>query len=944
MNHRTTSVKSAHALSLGIASSLLMLTPHYVQAANEINIIPSQRQVALQELGIFTLRFEVENRSGISQTLIERLTLPPQWKTLTDNGAFLLANGQRDVRLVHVVAPRGAQAGDYAIHYDVSAVDDGGINSRQTIQVNVAEQSGVTITPTESPNSLLSGEAYNIRFLVENTGNKSANFSFLGKDDDGFIQSVSPKQQRLAAGESTVVRIKGKITGRIKNTETYTVRLKVRGAGGRHEESVNIPLIARIPEGLSRYQTLKGELKSRYVHTQKEGAEKSESQHFQVEYRAKGALDKAGKHHIDVHLKTATERGTNTNSFKQPSSYRLTYSNPEWEIKAGHQNFYATNLIGNALNGVGLSARYQPAKGRQPQSASSIIQRANSPLKIQAFYGQSRSTDLNQEKLAAALLEYQWEDYSVGVNLLKQQKQEDVSQLSTDALIASVMGKWKKDGMTAQLEVATDDQQNAAYSMDVSAQFGKLGVNGSYLNAQPGFSGGYADTTRAYANASYQLDDRTRLTAGFRYHRDNVDNDPAREQRRDRETNVGISRTFGEEQQIEVSLKHSSRQEQDLRDNPTTDRTIHATGIQYRQRFDKFDILAGLEFGQRNDEIAASSSGFKKALSFNWRPEDYITLGANLSESDNLDRAGKQRQMGLLASYQPDKRSRLSGSMQRIEDTFQDSFSNNFDARYEYTFKNGNRFGVQARRTESQASDGEQINDHGVFLEFSMPLDVPIRRRDDIGSLRGQVNFADTQQPAKDVVIQMDGQYAVTNDQGEFHYPNIAARDYQIQVDNTRHHGKGYLLKNHENDANTVNVTANQTSKVQLELTPGAKITGRLVNFVHNTGGSSQSLIEDKGISMALLELHPIGEPLNRITHKRTTLFDGSFSFFGVAPGQWKLVVTSSKRLPSNSRLEQKELLLNLEQGDNKALTIRAIPTSQTIQKIGPSGGFDLSG
>lgn len=944
MNQRIT---SAHAVSLGIASSILVFAPQYVQAANEINIVPSQRQIALQELGIFTLRFEVENRSGINQTLIERLVLPPQWKTLTDSGAFLLANGQRDVRLVHVVAPRSAQAGDYTLHYDVSAVDDGGINNRQTITVKVAEQAGMTITPIKTPNSLLSGENYTVRFLVENTGNKSANFSFVGKDDNGFIQSVSPKNQRLDAGESTVVSIKGKITGRIKNTETYEVRLKVRGAGGRYEQSVNIPLIARTPEGLSRYQKLQGELKTRYVHTQKDGAEKSESQHFQVEYRAKGALDKAGKHHIDVHLKTATERGTNTNSFKQPSTYRLTYSNPEWEIKAGHQNFYATDLLGNALNGIGLNARYQPSNGNQTASTP-ITRRANSPLKIQAFYGQSRSSDLNQEKLAAALLEYQWENYSIGANLLKHQKQADVSQLSTDALIASVMGKWKKDGMTAQVEVATDDQQNGAYSMDVSGQFGKLGVNGSYLYAQPGFSGGYADTTRAYANASYQLDDRTRLTAGFRYNRDNVDNDPEREQRRDRETSVGISRTFGEEQQIEVSLKHSSRQEQDLRENPTTNRMIHATGVQYRQRFDKFDILAGLEFGQRNDEIAESSSGFKKALSFNWRPEDYITLGANLSESDNLDSAGKQRQMGLLASYQPDKRSRLSGSMQRTEDTLQDSFSNNFDARYEYAFKNGKRLGVQARRTESQASDGEQINDHGVFLEFSMPLDVPIRRRDDIGSLRGKVNFADTQQPAKDVVIQMDGQYAVTDENGEFHYPNIVAQDYQIQVDNNRHHSKGYLLKNHANDANTVNVTANQTSNVQLELTPGAKMTGRLVSFVHNTASTktdqSQTLIEDKGISMVLLELHPIGEPVNRITHKRTTLFDGSFSFLGIAPGQWKLVVKSSKRLPSNSRLEQNEFLLNLEQGSNQTLTIRAVPISQTIQKIGPSGGFDLSG
>ena len=107
---------------------------------------------------------------------------------------------------------------------------------------------------------------------------------------------------------------------------------------------------------------------------------------------------------------------------------------------------------------------------------------------------------------------------------------------------------------------------------------------------------------------------------------------------------------------------------------------------------------------------------------------------------------------------------------------------------------------------------------------------------------------------------------------------------------------------------------------------------------------NTNNLRPGNGIGRVLIELRPLGNTGKRIVHKRTTLHDGSFSFVGIPPGQWQLVVVDSEKVPANYRLEQTQFEIDLSSGGTQEVLIRALPSAQSIKKIGPSCGFNVAG
>ncbi len=145
------------AVRLTLAASLLVLA-QTATAADDISITPGQRQIIANKPGIITLRFEIENRSGQAQQLEESLNLPEGWELVTNTAPFLLASGAREVRLIHVVAPRGTASGAYNIGYQVASQNNGGLISAQTVTVQMAAQAGVKLAAIAPPRACLAAK------------------------------------------------------------------------------------------------------------------------------------------------------------------------------------------------------------------------------------------------------------------------------------------------------------------------------------------------------------------------------------------------------------------------------------------------------------------------------------------------------------------------------------------------------------------------------------------------------------------------------------------------------------------------------------------------------------------------------------------------------------------------------------------------------------------
>ncbi len=922
--------KTLGNLRLTLAASLLVLAQTAL-AADEIGITPYQRQLNLKGNGIVTLRFEVENRSGMTRQLQENISLPEGWQLISNTAPFLLADGMRDVRLIHVSPPKGAGAGNYQIGYNVTSLDNGGIASHETVTVQLQAQAGLKLEMQQAPGSLLEGEGFIVDFLVENTGNQEVTYALNANDNEGFIHAVEPRRMTLPAGRSALVRIKGRVSGKISETSRYTVTLQARGGGNKAEQTAQIPLIARVPAGLGKYQKLPGKIKTTYTIEAGDGKDRDTSRAVQLEYFGRGSIDKDGEHSVEVKLRNGQTQANGQRN-EQLEEYYLAYWNDGLKVKTGHQSFSTNHLTGNSLTGIGASATFNP-KGKKGKR----------PLTIHAFYGQTRPGEKETERSVFAALNYDWDKVSFEGSVLEHQKNKGKKQLITAA-----SGTWRGENLTARAEIASDGTAQA-YSTDLTGQWDKLGFNASVTRADAAFNGSISDTLQAYANLNYQLDERNTFSARARQTRDNLAEDQRREIRSDQEGQIRYTHVLDSENPAEITVGYRHRREKDLRPAPTTNRKTEAVILEYQKQFDAVEVRLATEFGKRTDTLKTGGTGSRQEISVNWHPEQKLHLGGNYAINNGLDNVGKSHSAGINGRLDLTPRSHLGGYVQYTNKEEDNSHSRSYELQYQHDLRKLGEIGIRARQIDNLASDGERKRDHTLQLEYTLPLDIPFRRRDNIGSLQGSLRTPDNQ-PAADVVLQLDGQYAVTDQQGRFSYPDIVAKDYQLSIDASRPGTQGLMIDSSTGE-NTVQVEADKTAKLNLTLSQGAHLKGRLLRFVPDTAtvlqspeNSGNNLKADKGVGMVLLELHPIGERGKRIVHRRSTLFDGSFSFIGIPPGQWELVVTDPSRLPDNFRLEQSRFAIELSPGNNQDVLIRALPAAQTIKKTGPQQGFDVSG
>lgn len=907
--------------------------------ADEINIIPIEREVLSQGKGIITLRFEIENTTTQTEELTETISLPKDWQLVTTPAPFLLSSAVREVRLIHVITSRGIPSGVYPIRYQLTAKSNNNINGIETVNVRIKEQSGLSLTLLSSPSSLLEGESYDVEFLIKNTGNKSTTYKLSVDDSDGYVDSIKPKRLVLAAGRSESVRVHGKISDRIDQTGTHRFTLIAKGGGVISEETVRIPLIARVPRGLGKYHTLPGTVGFNYSGSKKtsstDGDDDENNKQWQMEYQARGALDSKGKHNIKLRLRNG-QSGEERNRLTRDAEYSASYWNKEWTIHSGHRGFYTSRLSGNAISGIGTEVIYTPLNNKKDK-----------PLKVRAFYGQSRKEVALKESLTGASANYRFkQNYELGASVLEHKKDNEVTQT-----VIAASGSWSPEAFSLRGEVAKDDDASS-YVVDFTTQWKKLGANATYLYADPKFDGSNKDIEQLYGGLSYQINNNSALRINSRKVRNNLDNDNKREIREDVEHQISINRSLWSDLAGNLSLSYRRRSEKDLRLAKTIDRRISSGVIGYKHTFDKVSTSISLEQGHRDDHLEQSATGSKQSISLNWSASRKLNFSSNYSISDSLDSDGKTNNYGINGSYQLNKQQRFSAMWNESNNDDADTKFNNMQLAYTHQFRNRHTLGFRASYTDNTADDNTHQKDASWQVQYSLPLDVPLRRRNNIGSLRGKVFYADTKKPAVNSVLLLDGQYAVTNDVGEFYYPNIFAKKYSIQLDMSRSAGASYIL-NKEGHNTRVHVDKNKTNYIELSLQPGAHLKGQILTFVHDTqsvlgkaSGEKTRLKQDKGLGGILLQLKRVDDhsATKSLSYKRTSNGNGFFSFVGIPAGKWELTVLNDKKIPRHYKLEKKQFIVDLDAKNKKNIVIKAIPASQMIKKVGPSSGFDVSG
>ncbi|MGB9858249.1 MAG: MSCRAMM family protein [Dictyoglomaceae bacterium] len=212
-----------------------------------------------------------------------------------------------------------------------------------------------------------------------------------------------------------------------------------------------------------------------------------------------------------------------------------------------------------------------------------------------------------------------------------------------------------------------------------------------------------------------------------------------------------------------------------------------------------------------------------------------------------------------------------------------------------------------------------------------MTFGIPILLEKKIGTIKGKIYDAEdsNKKGIPGVIVTANELTAITDEKGEFIFPQIKTGKYYLQID-SRSIGKdkipllGRVIE--------VELKENQVLEVNIGLVRKASLRGRIILLDYKGGGyferEQASLVEKGGLGNIVVELEGNSKILTCVTNN-----EGYFNFEELYPGKWILKIHEDN-LPQYTYVENNYLSLEISPGENKEVTIRILPQKRPLEII----------
>jgi uncharacterized protein (DUF2141 family) len=261
-----------------------------------------------------------------------------------------------------------------------------------------------------------------------------------------------------------------------------------------------------------------------------------------------------------------------------------------------------------------------------------------------------------------------------------------------------------------------------------------------------------------------------------------------------------------------------------------------------------------------------------------------------------------------------------------------------------YTLQNDHIFSIRGYWINNR-NEGGSFQESSFLLTYTIPLGIPVRKKKGIGGIRGTVSDGQGK-PLQQVVVEVGGLTAVTDDAGNFTFPGFKPGTYYLGVAQGSI-GMGRITS--EKTPRPIEVKGGETSQVSIRITPSCRVTGRLSLREPDSDGNvrtemkqdpagkfslkGQEGVADKDKSALklvniLVEISRGEESIRQVTDDK-----GRFSFYDLRPGIWTVKVAADN-LPAYHYVEKESYQVELKGGEEQVIDIQVLPRVRKIQMI----------
>lgn len=867
--------------------------------------------------------FLVTNTGVRADIFLDELQLPPGWKKIVPQDSYFpLKAGEQQARLIAFAVPVKASAGDYTITYAARSRGDEGIYDRQSFTVRIRPVRKLALVLEKKPGMVVAGQAFLVGFRLVNLGNGTDRVQLEIKTNTGFPVDPDRPQATLEAGQSRPFHVLVGTDGKLKKQERCLITIVAAGEGVKPEEGAvtltatvdvlpkvpEIDLLRRLPSRLSLIAT---EEAGRYG--------------VQAELSGSGTIDEAGKRRIDFLFRSPDIQDQNL--YGQRDEYRFSFYGERLDLLVGDQSYSLSPLTERWRYGRGGGARFHYPK-----------------LGGGAFYLESRWQEPKEREIGT-YLSYRLTDwFGLRGNFLNKKKEADAvhPDLTTNLYSLQTEMQWGKK-LQLGLEYGLSDNeretrtQDHAYRFDLKGEVAGARYAFEKTYAGPRYFGYYHDADFVYSTVAFPIYQRMTGHLSYRGYRNNLDLDPAAgSATEERSYRAGITRPFSSGTTLSLDVEDFRKKDRLPASQFNFRETFVTLGI--GQTFTKATLQAYVDRGRIDDDLAGNGNreleNYSIFASIFPTPIQKYGLYGRFGHDKYSDHPERTKSAGISAEWRLD-RLRL-GLNYQVNNFDSDSRQRTSDltSTLDYALPDHHTFNFRNRWSIYQ--DGRP-DDLSFFLAYTIPFDMPVGRKKSVGVVTG--NIYDVQRggkPLPNVLVTAGGGSAITDHNGAFTFPALKPGTYYLTVENG---SIGLDRVTSEKMPLAVEVKGGERARVKIGVTKAGRISGRLAfSSPKEKGGGDLALVglagargqEDTALRLVnnLVEIARDEELIRQMTDT-----EGRFSFAGLRPGKWTVTVHKDN-LPPYHYLEKERFAIELQEGEEKKVTIKVVPRVRKIQIV----------
>lgn len=875
----------------GIVTACLTLAAVATAHAQEtLSVLAARRDTILAATTV-TAVFVIRNAGADGVRVAPQLRAPAEWAVLVGPAEVEVAAGGSEMVMVSVAVPTRAPAHTYRLRLSLPG------GAADSVAARVPQRRALDVTLAQRPGYVVSGRAYEVTFVVRNRGNTESRVRLGARSTLGRAMLVD-RAFLLDSEQSRAVTVRVTSPAGVNAATDDVVELSAVHDSAAQEPVVASTRVTVVPEpdrDIETFQRLPAQVNLRAT---------SSDAVSRFEAYGRGLVRDRGATEVDFLVRGPTGPFS---AFGERDEYRLALRAPSWRARFGDDVYMLSLLTGGAQPGFGAG-----------------VDGTRGVLRAGAHGQQFRRTPAGGSEIGAFVRADGGDGPHGALNFVSRAGGLFPGQ------VASASAGFTRSALSGDVELARSTGSGTtglARALRVSGSGGVYSWDGGHQHADTGYSGVQRGASHTYVTANAGWFEAVTFSFNGGTHRTDLSRStgiPYVER-----LDVGmLGATWHNRYSLQLGAVERAATVGGLAQDGWQ-RSIRARGA---QELLVGDVAVEAEVGTAEDPMLPrrgytdASVSLRRALRQGgagiW-VERYsggsITRGANgtfTTGGDATLRLGRETDISLIAFA---TRFRGAGG----------AWSSQVDAMVSHPLRNGSRISLRARVIGGGTLSA---SDQSVaYLEYGMPLRLPISPLRTPGRVNGRVVDAASGRGVPGALVRLGPQVAITDKDGAVAFGGVPAGEHRLSMSQETSFANAVFVGD---PTVVVDSSRARPTTFRLAIARSARVDITARRFV-SVRGVADSLADAGPLPNATFVL--AGE---RDTLYRTTRDDGSAAFTDVPPGMWTISVRGDA--PAYHRFEPDRLEMTLAPGEARTLQFRLVPRKREVQVIGE--GEELKG